>query len=250
MVLPLLNKLLGITPQRLEELPDELQVTIERKPDLLKRVMTHQGEELILHIEFQAKNDRLMPYRMLEYKALLLRKYRLPVHQLVLYLGDRPLSMADHLTGVGLSFRYTLQNIKEYDYHVLLASPIPEEVVLAILGNFNREKADQAIRKILERLQAVADDPPKLQRYIRQLTILANLRNLREEIYQQIKTMPITYDITKDFLYQEGEQIGEQKEKKETIVRMLRSGQLTVAQIAQFADVSEAFVNQVAQELT
>ena len=62
--------------------------------------------------------------------------------------------------------------------------------------------------------------------------------------------MPVTYDITKDFLYQEGEQRGEQRVKTEMVARMLRSGDFTTTQVARFADVSEEFVEQVAETLS
>ena len=38
LILPLADKLLGLSLGPTEELPDDLQTTLERKPDLLKRI--------------------------------------------------------------------------------------------------------------------------------------------------------------------------------------------------------------------
>lgn len=36
-ILPLAEKLFGIHPETLEEIPDDLQITIERKPDFFEK---------------------------------------------------------------------------------------------------------------------------------------------------------------------------------------------------------------------
>jgi hypothetical protein len=89
-VAPLVSILLGIQPEKFEEIPDELQKTIERKPDFLKKVV-HSAQpknNYILHIEFQTRNHSKMLYRMLEYYALLRSKYKIPVLQCVFFLGN------------------------------------------------------------------------------------------------------------------------------------------------------------------
>lgn len=39
LIIPLADQLLGLSLGQLEELPDDLQVTLERKPDFLKHVI-------------------------------------------------------------------------------------------------------------------------------------------------------------------------------------------------------------------
>ncbi len=252
-LLPLIQKLLQIEPESMEEIPDDLQVTLERKPDLLKKVTVLTGDVFILHIEFQTIDDPLMHYRMLEYRALLMRKYMLPVRQVVLFLGKGTSAMPDEMNAEDLHFRYTLKSIQEYHYATLLASEIPEEIILAILGNFDNEEPIEVVRKILERLQKLSANQPKLQRYIRQLAVLSNLRNLRNETIKQLKDMSFTYDISKDTLYKEGVEKGLEKGiekgKHEVVLRMLKSGTLSTAQIAEFADVPEKQVLQLQKKL-
>jgi beta-xylosidase len=78
-ILSIMQNLLGITAVSLEELPDDIQHTKERKPDILKKVIDNQGNTFILQIEFQVVDEPEMVYRMLEYKAMLLRKYKIDV---------------------------------------------------------------------------------------------------------------------------------------------------------------------------
>ena len=57
----------------MEELPDDVQLTKERKPDVLKKATNSKRETFVLQIEFQVANDDEMVYRMHEYKAMLIR---------------------------------------------------------------------------------------------------------------------------------------------------------------------------------
>jgi predicted transposase/invertase (TIGR01784 family) len=88
----LIKNLLGIHAVHTEELPDDIQHTKERKPDVLKKVTDKSGETFVLHIEFQVKDEPEMVYRMAEYYIMLLRQYQLQVRQYVIYIGaDNPL---------------------------------------------------------------------------------------------------------------------------------------------------------------
>ena len=48
----LIRNLLGIHAVHTEELPDDIQHTKERKPDVLKKVTDKIGETFVLHVEF------------------------------------------------------------------------------------------------------------------------------------------------------------------------------------------------------
>ena len=50
-------------------------------------------DDTILHVELQSGNHRDMAMRMAEYYLLLVRKYKVPVRQVVLYLGSRRMNM-------------------------------------------------------------------------------------------------------------------------------------------------------------
>ena len=61
--------------------------------------------------------------------------------------------------------------------------------------------------------------------------------------------MGILYDITEDYLYQQGIEKGVEKGKQELIVEMLKDGTLTIEKIASMARVPLDYVQQVAREL-
>lgn len=47
-----------------EELPDDIQHTKERKPDVLKKVTDNNGSKFVLHVEWQIANESEMAFRM------------------------------------------------------------------------------------------------------------------------------------------------------------------------------------------
>jgi hypothetical protein len=85
---------------------------------------------------------------------------------------------------------------------------------------------------------------------------LSRLRKLETLTLKKSKQMPITYDITTDGLYLMGK---EEKEKemqaeiaakeKESIIKMLQSGLLTIPQIANFVDKPETDIEAIAKEI-
>jgi hypothetical protein len=100
--------LLAITAVSLEELPDDIQHTKERKPDVLKTVTDNQGNTFVIQIEFQVANDDEMVHRMLDYRGMLIRKYKLPTYQYVIFLGKGKPKMATELQNIDLAFKYNL----------------------------------------------------------------------------------------------------------------------------------------------
>ena len=97
-----MQNVLEITAVSMEELPDDIQHTKERKPDVLKKVTDTKGDIFVLQIEFQVANDDEMVHRMLDYKAMLFRKYRIPIRQYVIFLGKGKVSMESSLQTLNL----------------------------------------------------------------------------------------------------------------------------------------------------
>ncbi len=252
-ILPLIDKLLGIHPKTIEEIPDALQTTIEREPDLLKKVVDIEGNVFILHIEFQVKDERMMVLRMLEYKSILLRKHELPIRQFVLFMGKgkakMPRRLSELIEDKQLQFRFDVLNIYDIPHHKLLESDIPEEIILAILCNFSGRKAVEVIKDILDKLERIADDEIKLQRYVKQLSILSKMRNLNELTISKIKTMPIYFDIEKDYVFQKGIEKGIEKEKVQNIKNLILNSDWTDEKIATIFNTDIKLVQKIRAEL-
>src|SRR3712207_4997808 len=145
-----------------------------------------------------------MVYRMQEYYGLLRRKYRLPVKQFVIYLGQKPSKMPTQLAPEEVFTGFALQSLRDYAANSLLASDVPEEIILAVLSDFGGKAPGEVLKGILGKLKEKAREEITLRKYIRQLSVLARLRNLTKETQKQVTDMGLLYDITKDDLYQEG----------------------------------------------
>ena len=117
-----------------EEIPDDIQHTKERKPDVLKKVTDDKGNVFILQIEFQVADEHEMVYRMGDYYLMLERKYKIPVEQYVIFIGNGEPSMPTVLDRKRMQFEFPLIIFSEIDYHEFLNSDKPESIILAILS--------------------------------------------------------------------------------------------------------------------
>jgi hypothetical protein len=265
---PLLQSLaqrVGINLEgRIEIVKDKLQYTIEREPDFLFRVCHEDtSKDFISQFDFQALNDLTMPDRMLFYRNIIKLVLKLPVRQVVFYLGNEPLIMNDCIDEPGLHFKYPLFDIRVFKAESFLQSDIPQEVLLAILGDFEGETPETMMEKILLRLQKLVKRKQDFQKFTFHLHVLAGLRKLQRIFQQKIKTMPLIYDIDieNDPIYldgiekgiEKGIELGEEKGelKKATLLieKMLISDKLSIKRIADFVEESEAFVMSIQKQL-
>ncbi|MDJ1466491.1 hypothetical protein [Xanthocytophaga flava] len=260
--LALIEKVLHIQVASYEKINADLQRTLERKPDQLLKVTNKAGKTFLLQLEFQLVNEKDMVYRMLEYKALLARKYKLDVLQYVIFLSDSKPRMRTQLVLTDLVFSFQLVQFSTIDYELFLSSEKGDEVVFAVLGKFGDSKPEQAARRIYERLQQTSASPLELDKHLQQLRVLANLRKLTDYIETMIDSISKYIKEEDDILFrrgekkgrlegklegfQEGEQKGKQEgrleEKTETIRKFLKDGMLTTQQLASYFDVTEEFV--------
>lgn len=178
--LPFLEQLLSLQIMSSERLDAKLQTTLEREADFVRKVLTKEGKEVILHVEFESDVEQLMVYRVSEYHGILLKKYQLPVYHVVVHLGERRPNVSAQLKQEEVFTGFELIDFGRLDFEELLNSQIPEAVVLAILADFKRKLPEDAIRSIIGRLQKVAKGKLSLQKFIRQLNVLSGLRKLHE----------------------------------------------------------------------
>jgi predicted transposase/invertase (TIGR01784 family) len=217
----------------------ELPKTIGREADFVIQAKNADGDDEIIHLEFQTFNDDLMLERMLLYFGLLRYIYRLPIRQFVFYIGQGELKMSASYQQPNVSFSYGLVNLEAISYRDFIASDNPEMVILAILTDFEDKQADWIVARIFEKLIALDTNPTELQKHIRQLDILAILRNLQKTVINQEKAMGLTLNIENDLRFQEGKQEG----IEQVVLAMLADGfdlkiiskltKLTIAQVKQ-----------------
>ena len=178
---------------------------------------------------------------MLEYFVMLLRRYKIPVRQYVIYIGSGIPSMPDYLRSGPLSFSYSLISISTVDYKLFLGSEKPEEKILAILGDFGGGDPKKVIGDIAEQVVAISEGSLQRDRHLEQLRILAQLRKFTTENLIVMDSLAHLIKEENDILYRRGEVKG----KTEVIKGLLASKKFTMAEIAKFAGVTEAFVRSV-----
>ena len=220
----LIEKVLGIQSVISEELPDDLQHTKERKPDALKRITDQAGQTFILHLEFQVANEPKMVHRMHNYCAMLLEQYELPVRQYVFYLGSSPARMAVSLHNGDLSFRYNLISFQNLDYRLFLSSETPEEILLAVLANFQPQESPTVLDQVLHKLDETASGPLVFQKYIAQLRILVQLRSFQPLLEAAMDNLSKYVNEQNDPFYVKGRNIGFFLGTEEGIQKGLQKG--------------------------
>jgi len=195
---------------------------------------TADGE--LIHIELQSGNDNAIPFRMIEYGLDVQRLFGQFPRQILLYVGEAPLSMQSALRGPGLSFEFSLVDVRTLDGDRLLESDHVGDNVFAILARLRDDK--EAVHGIVERLAGLAMTEREIA--LAQLTILAGLRHLAATVKEEAEKMPIDLDIRDHETLgpiirqaeQKGLQEGLQKGRQEGLLEGrqegLHTGELTV----------------------
>lgn len=242
----LMNSVLGFRVLESVVIKEKLQQTKEKEADVLRIITDPSGRKFILHLEFQVDDYKKMVYRMIDYWGLLKSKYSLSVRQFVIYIGDKEPTMKTVLSEDGNYFQFQLINITQFDYLRFLNSTNPEEIILAVLGDFGNENPEKALSQIIHRLQETKTDHTTLQKYFRQLRILAKLRKLELKFDDMIQNMAKYLDVENDYLFIKGRE----KELTKFVIYLLQEGNRTLEQIADIAGATVDFVKSVQQQLS
>ncbi len=268
--IPLIRKLVGIDLNKIksELLPKDLRKTVERDVDFVRKIIPKNQKPYILHIEFQSTNSPEMVWRMVEYRTKFTREYKLPVEQYVIYIGNKKMNMEYQINEKGFNFFYHLLDIRSVSYKDFIYSNSAEEVVFAILTDFEGFTPKELIKRIFLRIRELESDSLRFGKYVNQLEILSKIRNLQDITTKQISIMPIEYDLKTDirFLqgkeqgFDEGEQVGLEKgeqiglEKGEQIglekgaYNLLKEG-MTIKKVAQLMGLSIYKVRKIKEKI-
>lgn len=127
---PLVEYFTGIDLENIRPLNVEFQRVEARASDLVVEGYV-DSDHVVVHIEFQSTNDPRMHWRMLRYALEIYEAYNLPVYQLLLYIGAKPVRMKDRvLYDSGefgkLDYRYRLMDIGSFTRRALISAGIPE----------------------------------------------------------------------------------------------------------------------------
>ncbi|MEY4903485.1 MAG: hypothetical protein RLZZ292_1300 [Bacteroidota bacterium] len=227
-------------------LPDKLFTTEEREMDLLLKLTDTKGRVFLLHVEFQSKPDYEMIWRMIEYHGMITRIYKFPIVHVVVDLDDSKSNITTNLDDQFVFRGFKIIKLHDIDYSRMIASQIPAEIILAILGNFGNTKPEIIIRAIAQRLKTVSKSDAELKKYVAQLNVLSRLRNLQDLITQTIsKNMPITFDFENDSIAK----VAISRKDRRNIEKMLLMTTLSPIEISIILEVEETLVYEIKQEI-
>ncbi|HAA16691.1 MAG TPA: hypothetical protein DCE41_35270 [Cytophagales bacterium] len=247
--LSVIERFLGLEPiVATQEIPEKLHHTLEREPDFVRIVTSEGGHRYILHLEFQSTNDPTMLKRMGEYHSLLLRRYDLPIQHHVLYFGASPPNMETTLEDDKIFTGFVLTNLQDFRAQDLIQANTPEEVVMAILGDFESVASEVIIDQILARLQQLTQELGTFNKYTTQLEVYSRLRKLEELTSEKVESMAVTIDFTKTTAYRRGEEKAKrdaEQNKIDSAKRMLADGELSIEQVARYADLTIQEVTEI-----
>ena len=226
--IPIIELELGFKIKRYKVLPDKMTRTVQREVDFLYEIELEDGTQLLLHLEFQTKNDKNMVYRVGFYHGMVSHKYQKPIRHVVVYLGKRKATMRTQLYEDEVYRGFDLINVREMDTNALLSSQVPEVILLAFLSDIKPEKKEAVLRLVIQQLKKYSSSKSELSRYLAQLTILAKLRNFDNEAVKIVKNMPLLHDydtdITENILYKEGIEQGIEIREEKLVIRFLEKG--------------------------
>ncbi len=249
-VLPRLMALSGIQYDRKENLPMiKLQSTIEREPDFGCLIFNGEYPKgAVFHSELETSVKALPKYdgRMLFYYGLYFQKLRKEVLQTLYYLGAEEPKFRNRILHKNMNFNYGVIWVRDFPHTEFIQSNEPEEVVFSILTDFQGKPAEEIIDEILKHLQKLLGNTLALQKFIAQLRILSQLRNLHVQTIKKSNSMLTMkgMSIEKDPLFQQGMEL-----KTFNFVKNLLEEGFEIPRIARLADVSIQTVNAIKAEM-
>ena len=115
----------------------------------------------------------------------------------------------------------------------------PEELILAILADFEDKSKEEIVEMIFSRAKLIVNETNLMGKFVNQIEILSKLRNLDGFIQQFTQNiMALDLKIEDTFTFKQGEK----KKLDKMILSFYEKLKLTTIQIALAAEVSEQYV--------
>ncbi|WP_193328922.1 Rpn family recombination-promoting nuclease/putative transposase [Caldanaerobacter subterraneus] len=252
----ILSYFLGIQHTKIEELNVEFPRVEMRESDMIFKCITKEGNTIAVHIEFQSDNDREMPYRMLRYAVEIMEKHELVPYQVVVYIGENNLNMAD---GVNfdfgeenfLKYRYKIIDVGEIKFNEITQTNYYELFTLLPLMDKERRKKEKELylKECVEMIKKIPLEQERKREVAARARILAELV-YEEEIIDKtfaevIKMLNLEKSATFRRLIEEGRKEGieegrkeGEKEAKITIAKELLKEGMDIAKVAKVTGLS------------
>jgi predicted transposase YdaD len=167
-----------------------------------------------------------MVYREMRYWLYLTEVHDIHPLQYVFYIGNEPLTMKDSIRTETTSHKYNLIDMRNVDCEKFLYSDKPEEVIISILCNYQKKGVKIFIREILSRLKELVPEETHRGKYIRQVEVLSQLRDLQNDVCKEAEDMALVYDLERDVRFRQGRERGVTEGKQEGLLEGKQEGLL------------------------
>ncbi|PMB50506.1 hypothetical protein CEN40_01870 [Fischerella thermalis CCMEE 5205] len=234
--------LLPDEPRKVKLLKTELSI----EPIRADSVTFLQTENRILHLEFQttAKSETPIPLRMLDYFVRLVRKYDVPITQVVIFLQEtsKEIAFTEEYINEMTNHRYRVVRMWEQDSGLFLDNP-------ALLPLAPLTQTDSPQRLLSQVAQSVAriSDRETRQNIAAYTEILAGLK-FEKDLIQQFLGEEIMQE---SVIYQDILQKGDKQGEERTIIRQLnrRFGEIDSSLIDRIRALSVEKLDELAEAL-
>ena len=255
--------------KELEQLFPTEQIKAPKFVDKLVKVYSREGDEkwILVHIEVQGYEDKKFGERMFTYFYRILDRYERQITSIALFTdGDKNFSPTiyeyDYL-GTKLTFQFNTYKIMDQDETLLLQNANPFSIVILTvllalkskklnnddLYNLKYSLAKTLVSRRIEK-KKINDLLIFLQRYVTFADSGYNVKFDKEidELIENRTAMGIR-ELVLDQAKNEGIERGIDIAKEEVVRNLLLANRFTVAEISNFAGVTEIFVIEVRKSL-
>ncbi len=238
--------------------------------DMLVKAFLKDGTEewILLHLEIQGRGANNFPARMFQYWYRIFDRYGVNIAALAVFTGDknqkRPDTFYKSFLGTEVSYRYNCYHILDHTEAELIAMNSPFAlIVLAaqkalLTGRVPEEElAEHRLTVARALIESKKYDHERIIRflsflknfiYIENSEINRNFDNQIDRLTGKKNTMGIIETIKK-IEREEGIEEGMERGKAEVVKNLLLADKFTLAEIANFASVTVAFVKKVQKDL-
>ncbi len=173
----------------------------------------------------------------------------MPVYQFVFYFGEGISKMKNVFVAGKTTYTYELISIQEFSYKEFINSDKPEELILAILSDFEDKSKEEIAEMIFSRAKIIINETNLMGKFVNQIEVLSKLRKL-DGFIQHFTTNLMALDLKLEdtLTYKQGKAEGEKKNRDKMILSLYKNTKLSIHKIAQTADVPEQYVIDLIKE--
>jgi predicted transposase/invertase (TIGR01784 family) len=208
-----------------------------------------ESDKSVLHLEFQTRPDPDIPFRLLDYRVRVYRKYPgKPMRQVVIYLKQTGSALVQQTSFSFEQTRHEFSVIRLWEQPSGLFLQYPGLIPFAVLGQSDEPEA--TLRQVAQAVNQIPD-PTTQANLTAASAILAGLRLEKEVIYRllrrDIMQESTIYRSIQEEAEARGEARGEARKQREIAVNLLQYG-LSIEAVAQGTGLSIAEVQQLQQQ--